>query len=774
VVETQVINAAGQVTRTHDLSLVGLSVVLAVLASYTVLELAARVTVAQRHTRKLWLVIGAIAMGIGIWSMHFIAMLALEINLPISYNVASMHYIGMAAMQLKSTIQCKPMLFAASIVVGMLIILGFALLSSVVDQRINAETVKSEEALRQSEDRFRSLVQNSSDIITILEPDGTIHYVSPSISRVLGYKPEDLIGKNKFDYIYPEDVTTVQAAFANAIKHPGMLVAVEYTFKHAEHSWVCLESVSNNLLGDSSVKGLVINSRDITEHQQTKSALQKEQEFLKVLLDNVESAIVACDSQGVLTLFNRVAQEFHNLPQKQLPADQWAQHYNLYLPDGKTLMKKEDIPLFRALQGEQISNVEMMVIPKHGASRTLLTSGQAIIDPQGKKLGAVVAMQDITERKQAESALERLRRQNELILNSAGEGIYGVDLQGNTTFANPAAARMTGWIVEELIGKPQHAILHHTKPDGSHYPGHECPIYAAFKDGVVHHVDTEVFWRKDGTSFPVDYVSTPIREGGELVGAVVVFKDITERKRAEEALRQSEERYRNLVQQSKDAILIISWENKVIFGNPACREIFGFSPEEFVADPELIKRIVHPDYHQQLEHFWQEYHTRDMFPEQALEWAWLRQDGQTVYTENVVTNVLDEQGKSIGYQTIVRDITERKWAETQLRQQHERDHLLRAIALRIRNSLNLDEILKTTVAEVRQFLQADRVMIYRLDSNQDGQLLAESVALEWKLDLENESYITWFSQIKQQYQQRCIYAVNDIDHAGFPSNIKSD
>ena len=774
MVETQVINAAGQVTRTHDLSLVGLSVVLAVLASYTVLELAARVTVAQRHTRKLWLVIGAIAMGIGIWSMHFIAMLALEINLPISYNVASMHYIGMAAMQLKSTIQCKPMLFAASIVVGMLIILGFALLSSVVDQRINAETVKSEEALRQSEDRFRSLVQNSSDIITILEPDGTIHYVSPSISRVLGYKPEDLIGKNKFDYIYPEDVTTVQAAFANAIKHPGMLVAVEYTFKHAEHSWVCLESVSNNLLGDSSVKGLVINSRDITEHQQTKSALQKEQEFLKVLLDNVESAIVACDSQGVLTLFNRVAQEFHNLPQKQLPADQWAQHYNLYLPDGKTLMKKEDIPLFRALQGEQISNVEMMVIPKHGASRTLLTSGQAIIDPQGKKLGAVVAMQDITERKQAESALERLRRQNELILNSAGEGIYGVDLQGNTTFANPAAARMTGWIVEELIGKPQHAILHHTKPDGSHYPGHECPIYAAFKDGVVHHVDTEVFWRKDGTSFPVDYVSTPIREGGELVGAVVVFKDITERKRAEEALRQSEERYRNLVQQSKDAILIISWENKVIFGNPACREIFGFSPEEFVADPELIKRIVHPDYHQQLEHFWQEYHTRDMFPEQALEWAWLRQDGQTVYTENVVTNVLDEQGKSIGYQTIVRDITERKWAETQLRQQHERDHLLRAIALRIRNSLNLDEILKTTVAEVRQFLQADRVMIYRLDSNQDGQLLAESVALEWKLDLENESYITWFSQIKQQYQQRCIYAVNDIDHAGFPSNIKSD
>jgi len=139
-----------------------------------------------------------------------------------------------------------------------------------------------------------------------------------------------------------------------------------------------------------------------------------------------------------------------------------------------------------------------------------------------------------TKRKRAEEELEQLRRQNELILNSAGEGIYGLDLQGRTTFANPAAARMIGWEVEELIGQPQHDILHHTKPNGAPYPREECPIYAASKDGAVHHVDNEVFWRKDGTSFPVEYTSTPIRdERGELAGAVVTFRDITERKRAE-------------------------------------------------------------------------------------------------------------------------------------------------------------------------------------------------------------------------------------------------
>jgi PAS domain S-box-containing protein len=141
-----------------------------------------------------------------------------------------------------------------------------------------------------------------------------------------------------------------------------------------------------------------------------------------------------------------------------------------------------------------------------------------------------------------ETDLESLRRQHQLILNAVGEGVYGVDLEGRATFVNPAAAQMIGWEIADLIGQSMHTVLHHSHPDGSHYPREACPIYAAFQDGIIHRVTDEVFWRKDGTSFPVEYISTPMRdEQGKLIGAVVAFRDITKRKWAEAILHQANE-----------------------------------------------------------------------------------------------------------------------------------------------------------------------------------------------------------------------------------------
>ncbi len=155
-----------------------------------------------------------------------------------------------------------------------------------------------------------------------------------------------------------------------------------------------------------------------------------------------------------------------------------------------------------------------------------------------KEQALITILSDINERKMAESALRELQRKSDLILKSAGEGIYGLDLEGNTTFVNPSAAAILGWQPEDLLGKPQHDLIHHTKPDGSPYGRKSCPIYAAFKDGEVHTVTDELFWRKDGTSLPVEYTSTPIRdEADSLVGAVVTFRDITRRKQAEASLR---------------------------------------------------------------------------------------------------------------------------------------------------------------------------------------------------------------------------------------------
>jgi PAS domain S-box-containing protein len=130
-----------------------------------------------------------------------------------------------------------------------------------------------------------------------------------------------------------------------------------------------------------------------------------------------------------------------------------------------------------------------------------------------------------------------VERENQLILRAAGEGIYGVNADGKTTFVNPAAERMLGFTAEELVGHDMHSIVHHTHADGSHYPAIHCPIYAAFRDGAVHQVDNEVFWRKDGSKFFVEYTSTPIRDRGSLIGAVIVFRDITQRREADERLR---------------------------------------------------------------------------------------------------------------------------------------------------------------------------------------------------------------------------------------------
>ena len=193
-----------------------------------------------------------------------------------------------------------------------------------------------------------------------------------------------------------------------------------------------------------------------------------------------------------------------------------------------------------AIQEQIPFQLEYRIRTAQGEDKWVWERGRGVFSSDGMVHFIEGFITDITERKSAEVALAQLSRQHQLILSSAGEGIYGLDLEGNTTFANPTAAKLIGYTVDELIGKPQHAVLHHSKPDGSPYPREECPIYAAFKDGTIHQVDTEVFWRKDGSSFPVAYTSTPIRdETHKLIGAVVTFRDISEQRRLEQQLHQA-------------------------------------------------------------------------------------------------------------------------------------------------------------------------------------------------------------------------------------------
>lgn len=154
----------------------------------------------------------------------------------------------------------------------------------------------------------------------------------------------------------------------------------------------------------------------------------------------------------------------------------------------------------------------------------------------------------LSEWRRIEKLFEEIEQENQLILQAAGEGIYGVNAEGLTTFVNPAAEHMLGYSADELVGKNMHSLLHHTHADGRHYPASECPIYAACRDGAVRQVENEVFWRKGGSAFPVEYTSTPIRENGHPVGAVVVFRDISDRKETEQKLRLALEELERLKQ----------------------------------------------------------------------------------------------------------------------------------------------------------------------------------------------------------------------------------
>lgn len=178
------------------------------------------------------------------------------------------------------------------------------------------------------------------------------------------------------------------------------------------------------------------------------------------------------------------------------------------------------------------------ILNNEGQERILLS----IIDLDEQARHAVDVEADrywtsgLAEWQRVERIFRNIEQENQLILKAAGEGIYGVNGEGITTFVNPAAQAILGWSQDELVGKNMHSLVHHHHPDGRRYENENCPIYAAFRDGAVHTVENEVFWHRDGRAIPVEYTSTPIRDRGVVVGAVIVFRDVTLRKQAEEKL----------------------------------------------------------------------------------------------------------------------------------------------------------------------------------------------------------------------------------------------
>ncbi len=256
---------------------------------------------------------------------------------------------------------------------------------------------------------------------------------------------------------------------------------------------------------------------------------------------------------------------------------------------------------------------------------------------------------------------QELSLRYERILSSVAEGVFGLDLDGRTTFANTAAARMLGYDLKELVGIPMHATVHHTRSDGSPYPREFCPMYAAFKDGAIHNIENEVLWRKDGSSFPINYSSRPIHdEKNQIVGAVVTFKDITELKQMEKA----QAYLQRAIDQGNEGVALLDQNGRYSYVNRAHASMYGYRVEELMGDSWKI--LYSKDQF--------EYITEHCFSQIRDSGKWegeligLRKDGTDFWVHISLSILLNTDESSAGLVCTCRDITERKDAEAVITQ----------------------------------------------------------------------------------------------------------
>jgi diguanylate cyclase (GGDEF)-like protein/PAS domain S-box-containing protein len=265
------------------------------------------------------------------------------------------------------------------------------------------ERKETERKLRESEERFRSLVQNASDLITILEKDGTIRYESPATERILGYRPEERIGKNAFDYLHPDDADRAKATFADALDNPAEVrPPVEFRLYHKDGSWRHMETTRTNLLQDPAVMGVVANSRDVTERKEAEKALRESEERFRSAFEDSPIGVALVDLDGRRFRLNRALCEMLGYSEDELLCA-YLEHVH---PDDREISSEHLHRLLKEGSGNYTLERRYLHADEHVVWN--LTSVSLIQDSRGEPSHLVCLHQDITERKELE---ERLRHQ---------------------------------------------------------------------------------------------------------------------------------------------------------------------------------------------------------------------------------------------------------------------------------------------------------------------------------------------------------------------------
>ena len=263
------------------------------------------------------------------------------------------------------------------------------------------------------------------------------------------------------------------------------------------------------------------------------------------------------------------------------------------------------------------------------------------------------------QRKQILENLRNSEAQMRLLLESVGDGVFGVDLDGNCTFINPSALRILGFnSAQDVEGKNIHSKIHHTQRNGSPCPDEQCNIYRAFRENQCFHIDSEILWRVDGTHFDVEYRSNPIVVNGKVTGSVASFSDITERKQAEEALRISEEKYRRIFESILDVYAEIGLDGTILEVSPSAQSQTGYPRVELLGKNMSSFYATPSDREKLLEQIYRNGQIND------YETLMVDKDGNEHFYSYTGKIIMDANGKPLKLAGVMRDIAERKQSET--------------------------------------------------------------------------------------------------------------
>jgi PAS domain S-box-containing protein len=267
------------------------------------------------------------------------------------------------------------------------------------------------------------------------------------------------------------------------------------------------------------------------------------------------------------------------------------------------------------------------------------------------------------QREQLSESEERSR----LLLESTAEGIYGTDAEGIIGFVNPATCQMLGYSAAELLGQPAHTMFHHHYPDGRVYPREKCPMWVAVTQGKPAHVEDECLWRKDGSGLPVEYRATPMSKDGVVVGSVVSFTDITERKASEQRLRETEQYFRSVLERAPDGLLVVDADGTISMANAQCEMLFGYTRDELIGHKVemLVPDEIRPQHPELRASFHRAPTTRAMGAKAELHAR--RRDGSLLPVDIGLSPLPGRKGADIQVAVSIRDITERKQAEVELK-----------------------------------------------------------------------------------------------------------